>query len=295
MILVTGATGYTGRFLLRRLVQSGYSLRCLVRPTSDRTELDRCGAEVWTGDLENPGEVRGAFVDIRRVLHLAHIRFVPTIVECLDEAIEHIVLVSSLRRFSRVSSTSLDDVVRGEECALQAGIPFTILRPSMIYGPGDDRNISHLATYLQRYKWIPVFGSGRHLQQPVYVEDVVGGILTALERPQTIGKSYALAGPEALTHNQLIDLVGEVVGVRPVKMHIPVGLALAGFWCLKKVGMQVGIDADQIRRLQEDKSFSIAEAQADLDFAPVKFGEGLARIYRKGNVSFSRVDRKKGP
>ena len=152
----------------------------------------------------------------------------------------------------------------------------------MIYGPGDDRNISRLVAHLRRYPWIPVFGSGDYLQQPVYVEDVAGSILTALQSPKTIGKSYALAGPEALAYNRLIDLVGAAIGVKPVKINLPVGLALAGLWCLQKAGVWVGVDMEQIRRLQEDKSFSIAEALADLNFTPVNFEQGLAEVYGKG-------------
>lgn len=283
MILVTGATGYTGRFVLQRLVQAGGPVRCLVRPTSNFDELRKWGVELCTGDLANPAEVRGAFAGIKQVIHLAHIRYTPTIVKCLPDVVEHTILVSSLRRFSQVPSPSVDEVIQGEECAVQTRIPYTILRPSMIYGPGDDRNISRLAAHLKRCSWIPVCGNGEYLQQPVYVEDVVESILTVLQRPHTIGKIYALAGPEALTYNQLIDLVGAAVGVKPVKLRLPVGLALAGLWCLQRAGLKGGIDEEQIRRLQEDKIFSIAAAQADLGYAPVEFAEGLERVYGRGD------------
>ena len=282
MILVTGATGYTGRFLMQHLLRTGRPLRCLVRPTTELAQLQKWGVEIWTGDLAKPQEVRGAFAGVKQVIHLAHIRYTPTLVECLGDSVEQAVLVSSLRRFSQISSASVDEVIEAEKYAVQRGIRCTILRPSMIYGPGDDRNISRLAALLQRYPWIPVFGSGKYLQQPVYVEDVAESILAALQRPQAIGKSYALAGPEALSYNRLIDLVGAAIGVKPVKIHLPVGLSLAGLWCLQKFGVCVGVDMEQIRRLQEDKSFSIAEAQADLSFRPVNFEEGLAEIYGKG-------------
>ena len=279
MILVTGATGYTGRFLLRRLVETGQPLRCLVRPASARADLDRYGVEVCTGDLENPEGVRPAFAGVRMVLHLAHIRYTPTIIACAGREVERMVLVSSLRRFSRVPSASVDEVRQGEDCAMRAGIPCTILRPAMIYGPGDDRNISRLAAYLRRSRWFPIFGTGRALQQPVYVEDVVAGLLAAAQRSGTAGKAYALAGAEALTYERLIDMVGETVGVKPVKVHVPVSLALAGVWCLERLGVRLGVGSEQILRLQEDKVFSVEEARADLGYEPLSFAEGLARVY----------------
>jgi len=170
-------------------------------------------------------------------------------------------------------------VRQGEDRAIRSGIPWTILRPSMIYGPGDDRNISRLAAYLRRRRWFPVFGSGKARQQPVYVEDVVAGILAAAQRPGTVGRTYALAGAQVLTYDRLVDMVGAAVGVKPVKLHLPVFLGLAGAWCLERLGAQMGIDGEQIRRLQEDKAFSIEETRADLGYAPLTFAEGLARIY----------------
>ena len=279
MILVTGATGYTGRFLLPRLAETGRPLRCLVRPTSDREWLERMGVEMHIGDLEDPETARPAFRGVGQVLHLAHIRYARTIVECTDSQIEQVVLVSSLRRFSLVPSTSVEEVRAGENCASQSGMPYTLLRPSMIYGPGDDRNISRLAAHLRRCRWMPVLGPGRGLQQPVYVEDVVDGIMAAARIPEAIGKSYALAGPEPISYDRLVDLVGAAVGVAPLKVHIPVKLALAGLRLGACIGLRPGIDPEQVLRLQEDKAYSIDAARVDLGYRPLEFSSGLAKIY----------------
>lgn len=285
MILVTGGTGYVGRFLMRRLVGLGQPCRCLVRPTSDCAELERLGVELWIGDLERPATARPAFVGARRILHLAHIRYAGPVVECADPDVERIVMVSSLRRFSQVPSTSVDEVAQGEARALQAHLPCVILRPSMVYGPGDDRNLSRLAAFLQRCRWVPVFGKGRGLQQPVYVEDLVSAILAAAERPAALGQCYAVAGPEALSYDELIDRVGAAVGVRPIKVHLPLSLILAGMRLLAGLGLRLGIEREQILRLQEDKAVSIEAARADLGYQPLALAEGLARIYgrRKGD------------
>lgn len=279
MILVTGATGYTGRFLVRRLVQGGEQLRCLVRPSSDRRELEQLGVEVVIGDLEEAEEVRDAFAGVRLIFHLAHIRYARTVVACADSTLERAVLVSSLRRFSSVPSPSVSEVVVGEGCAADSDLPGVILRPSMIYGPDEDRNISRMAAFLRKRSWFPVFGSGMALQQPVYVEDVVDGILAAANHSCAVGNCYALAGAEALTYDQMVNLVGEAVGVNPVKVHIPVKLALWGAWLTECVGLRTGIEREQILRLQEDKAHSIDAARADLDYRPLAFAEGLAEIY----------------
>ena len=254
MILVTGATGYTGRFLLRRLVAGREQLRCLVRPSSDRRELEQLGVEVVIGDLEEVEKARDAFAGVRLILHLAHIRYARTVVVCADSTLERAVLVSSLRRFSNVSSPSVEEVVAGEGCAADSDLPWVILRPSMIYGPDDDRNVSRMAAFVRKRSWFPVFGSGMALQQPVYVEDVVDGILAAANRSCAVGNCYALAGAEVLTYDQMINLVGEAVGVNPVKVHIPVKLALWGTWLTECFGLRTGVEREQILRLQERRS-----------------------------------------
>ena len=279
MILVTGGAGYTGRFLVRRLAEGEEHLRCLVRPSSDRKELEQLGVEVAIGDLEEVEEVRHAFAGVRLIFHLAHIRYTRTVVACADSTLECAVLVSSLRYFSRVPSPSVEEVVAGEKCATDSDLPGIILRPSMIYGPGDDRNISRMAAFLRKRRWFPVFGSGMAFQQPVYVEDVVDGILAATNHSCAVGNSYALAGAEALTYDQVVNLVGEAVGVNPVKVHIPVKLALWGAWLTECVGLRTGIEREQILRLQEDKAHSIEAARADLGYRPLALAEGLAEIY----------------
>lgn len=280
MILVTGATGYTGRFLVARLLAAGEQVRCLVRSTSDRAFLDSLGVEVCLGDLEQPGTLVSAFAGVEIALHLAHVRYTRAVLAAAGPELRRVVVVSSLRRFSRVPSCSVDEVIAGEESALEAGSRVVLLRSTMIYGPGDDRNLSRLAGFLRRCRWFPVFGDGRALQQPVYVEDVVGAVMAAAVRPEAAGRQYALAGPRAVPYDQLVDLVAAAVGVRPVKVHLPVSLVLALARLLPAAaGRRLGLEPEQVRRLQEDKSCSIAAAAADLGFAPVDLVEGLRRVH----------------
>ena len=124
-------------------------------------------------------------------------------------------------------------------------------------------------------------GSGEQLQQPVYVEDVVEGILAAVRCPAALGRAYALAGPQALTYNQLIDQVGFHVKCKPVKIHLPLSLALAGVWTAERLGRKVSVGRAQLLRQQEDKSCSIEAARNEFGFAPLSFAAGLAQVCRQ--------------
>jgi len=188
------------------------------------------------------------------------------------------VALSSLRLLSRVPSPSVDEVARAEQEVRSFETPCTMLRPSMIFGRGD-RNINRIATQLRRLGWVPVFGNGRALSQPVYVDDVVTAALICLERPDTAGKTYALAGPTPLSVNDIVEALGRALKVRPRKVRIPVGLAMAGLRCLSLLGVNASVTAEQVLRSQEDKVFSIEQARADLGFAPLEFDAALARVY----------------
>ncbi|MBN63660.1 MAG: epimerase [Gemmatimonadetes bacterium] len=279
MIAVTGATGYMGSFLLPRLVARDEAVRCLVRPGTDAAALVRIGAEIARGDLEEPAAVAAALRDARVVLHLAHIRYAPAVLAGVGAGVERLVLVSSLRRFSRVADASVAAVTAGEDAVLASALPWVLVRPSMIYGPGDDRNISRLAARLRRRGTLPIPGSGRHLHQPVHVDDVVAGLLAAAEVQGIEGCSYALAGAAPLTYDELVDAVGAAIGVVPRKIHLPVWLVLWGLAIADWFGLEPGIGRSQVLRLQEEKEYSIAAAQGDLGYAPLAFAAGLARIY----------------
>ena len=279
MIAVTGATGYTGSLLVRRLLAEGETVRCLVRPETDAGTLEQLGVEVVRGDFEASEGIGGALGGARIVLHLASIRYVRSVLESVDKTIERLVLVSSLRRFSLVPDPTVDEVVAAEALVFESKLPWVLLRPSMIYGPGDDRNISRLATGLRRRRILPIPGQGCYLHQPVYVEDVVAAILAAAAKPGIDHRCYALAGLEPLSYDALVDAVGAAIGVRPFKIHLPLWLVLCGLGAARGMGLRPAVDRAQVLRLQEDKAYSIVEAQTDLAYVPLAFAAGLNRIY----------------
>lgn len=282
MILVTGATGYTGRFLLPRLANWGCPLRCLVRPTSDQGLLAPWPMQICIGDLEDPASLGPALAGVRLIFHLAHIRYTSALVAAAPPGLERVVLVSSQRRYSQVPSPSVAEVIAGEQSALSSTLPWTLLRPSMIYGPGEDRNLSRLAAYLRKRRWIPVCGEGQALQQPLHVQDLVEALLAAARAPAALHRSYDLAGPEALSYDALIDQVGAPLGISARKIHLPLSLVLTGLWVARKTGLAPDLEAEQFRRLQEDKHCSIDAARTDLGFAPRPLSAGLAQIYGTG-------------
>jgi len=162
-----------------------------------------------------------------------------------------------------------------EALIVESGIAATILRPTMIYGSRRDRNISRLIGYVKASPLIPVFGSGRHLQQPVHVDDVAAAIACSALTPLATGRTYTVAGPQALSYNQVIDAVAAAVGRRVLTIHLPASPVVAALSRLESVGIKLPIKSEQVRRLEEDKTFEIADAVRDLGFSPRSFQEGV--------------------
>jgi len=281
MMLVTGGMGYVGQFLLRELAQQKRSVRCLVRPGKPKEklhQLEQWGMEWVEGDLLN-GEVRRrALKGVRTVVHLAHIRYGAALLADMPGEVERVVMMSSLWRFSRVQSAAVDEVVESEHAVEGSDKPWVLLRPSMIYGPGNDRNISRLRTHLRRWRCIPIFGSGYAVHQPVYVEDVVGATIAAVDQPDIEHRSYALAGGEELTYRDLLHALGDSIGVSPLIVPLPARFLAYIIGVLREWGVRLPVDSEQIMRLQEDKRYDIADARRELGFNPLCFKEGLQRL-----------------
>src|SRR6202040_745311 len=88
---------------------------------------------------------------------------------------------------------------------------------------------------------------------------------------------YTVAGPEALTYNQLVDAVAAAVGRKVVKVHLPVRPVVAGLALLESLGLRLPIRSEQVRRLEEDKAFDIGDAVRDLGYSPLPFADGVQR------------------
>lgn len=279
-VLVTGATGFTGSAVVPLLLAHGHTVRCLVRPSSDRRWLPATGIDWSVGDVGDAGSLATAMAGIDVLVNIASLGFghAPMIVQAARLArVPRAVFVSTTALLTTISARSKEVRLAAEAVIVESGIAATILRPTMIYGSRRDRNISRLIGYVKSSPVIPVFGSGRHLQQPVHVDDVAAAIAGAAATPLTVQQTYTVAGPEAMTYNELVDVVAIAVGRKVLKIHLPARPVVAGLSLLEAVGLRLPIRSEQVRRLEEDKAFDIADAVRDLGFSPRPFAEGVRR------------------
>jgi nucleoside-diphosphate-sugar epimerase len=278
MLLVTGATGFTGEHVVRKLVAAGYRPICLVRSSSNITVLKNYGLPLRYGDLNDLESLVRAFKGVKVLINIASLGFghAPNILEaCRVNGVERAIFISTTAIFTTLEAKTKAIRLDAERRIQESGMHWTIIRPTMIYGTERDRNMARLLRYLRRFPVIPVFGSGEHLQQPVHVEDLAGAIVAAVDRPVTYGKAYNVSGKEPITYNELLDLAAQALGRRVVKIRVPLNFAVQVLRFYEKVSRKPLLKAEQVLRLNEDKAFSHEDAARDLGFSPRSFEEGI--------------------
>ncbi|HYO57539.1 NAD-dependent epimerase/dehydratase family protein [Archangium sp.] len=250
-ILVTGANGFLGSWLVRALVARGHQVACLLRPGSDVSGLIGLGYERVEGDVTDASSLFRAVEGRDVVIHSAGIRRAATREDfmrvnaegtrLLCEALvatgtrPRLVLVGSLG----ASGPSTPGRPRVEEDPLQPAewygeskaeaerivfsyadrLPVTVARPPRIVGPGDHENLI-LFKLVSRGLRLELGGGPRPLTL-VDVEDVVDLLLLLAERDEALGQAFFVGHPQPLTLEELQDLVAEALGVQPRTVHLP--------------------------------------------------------------------------
>lgn len=278
-VLVTGATGFTGSYVVSLLLKQGFSIRCLARPTSDRSCLPEKSIEWFIGDLGDFQSVKRAAMGMDILVNIASIGFghAPVIVEAvLAGGIKRGVFISTTAIFTSLNASSKAVRLAAEGSIVHSELDYTILRPTMIYGSSRDRNMCRLIRYLRKAPLIPIFGNGNSLQQPVYVGDVAQAVVDCISTEITMNKSYNISGADELTYNQVIKTICKLMGRKVIKIHLPSSPIISILNSIERLGCKPPIKAEQILRLNENKVFAYTEARKEFGYSPMRFEEGIA-------------------
>jgi len=293
-IFVSGGTGFVGRHVVRALLAGGFLVRCLVRPGSEShlkgfESIDRVPGDVLRPDaLVAAAEGCAAMVNLVGILReqrtrgvtfeRLHVRATENMLKVAKAAgVKRYVQMSALGTRPQAVSAYHRTKWRAEEAVRQSGIDWTIFRPSIIFGAGDEF-ISVLAHMIRRSPVVPVLGDGTYRLQPIAVEQVAEGFVRALRTPSSVGQTYEVGGPQAYRFVDLLDQIGAALGRRRVrKLHVPLGpvkltTRAVGWLPLYPVTM------DQITMLEEESVADAARFFSDFGITPEPLARGLARM-----------------
>ena len=293
-VAVSGANGFTGRFVCLELQRRKIPFLAVLRPGSDASWMAARDIPVRYADLTESHQLAEQLRGCRALLNVASIGFgaAPAILDaCHSAAVLRAVFVSTTAIFTQLNASSKTVRQAAEAAILASGLETTILRPTMIYGTPDDRNMIRLVQWINRWPVLPVFGNGRSLQQPVHVIDVAWAVVESLDSSATIHRQFNISGAKSLSFNNIIDLTSKALNRKVLRLHIPAWPVLFVLDVMEQLGSIMPIKAEQIRRLNEDKVFSHAEAHEVFGYRPISFQEGIfqeVRIFqeRTGKKNF---------
>lgn len=313
-VFVTGATGFTGGHLARRLAKDGYKVKALVRQGKNVDALKSLGIEIVPGDLTDAQSLSGTLSGVDIVYHIAAVYRE----EGIDRNVFWDVNVggtenllkeaksAKVKRFVHCSTVGVQGEIKnppakeedpfnpgdyyqqskldGELLALdffiKEKLPGVVFRPVGIYGPGDTR-------FLKFFKMIrngkfPMFGSGNVLYHLTYIDDLVEGIKRVGEVPNIEGEVFTLAGERYTTLNEWVEILEEVLGSKVPKMHLPVwplwtAGAICEFLC-QPFKISPPIYRRRVDFFIKDRAFDITKAKSRLGYSPkVDLKEGLSK------------------
>jgi uncharacterized protein YbjT (DUF2867 family) len=301
MLLLTGATGLVGSTLLGRLLAEGVEVRCLVRDPR-RLGARRVRVQIALGDLTDPPSFRNALRGVHTVVHLAaSIRDQPRgsieelsgiatwrMVEAAErQGVERFVFFSALGASTHHRTRCLRAKALAEQAVREADVRSIVFAPSIVYAPGDP-----WLTLLERMAWLPVMpvsGGGRARFQPIWAEDVAACVVAALRADGSDGPGvvsaaageggvagegrahtrYELAGPETLSHAEIVRTLLRSLGRPRPLAHVPTPIVSRALRLLERAGGARAFATWDEAELMET-SMTSARGTADLEALGVR-------------------------
>lgn len=293
-IFVTGAAGFVGSHLVPFLVNEGYKVTSLVR-NEDEARRIPSRSNIAIGDLAQTGEWQDKLDSHNVLIHLAaeiaskipqdfkrnNTLATRNLIRAAKRAnVKKIILFSS----AAVTSIRLDWYAKTkkqqEEIVVASKIPYTIIRPSMIYGPGDTKNIGWLISMVKKLPIIPIPGGGNFGRQPLYIQDICKVVLELISasRPKKI---YEIHGTEYVTMKEMVKVIKNALGLKRPTVAVPLFTLKLAVWLWGKVLPNPKFTTDQIESLTSSEKFSGDRWWVIFDIIPTKFESGVSKMVKK--------------
>ncbi len=289
MILITGGTGYVGSRLVEKLGAQGRDVRLLVRDVAAAQRRFPHGVTFVPGDVTAPETLPTALAGVDAVIHLVAIireRGNRTFEKVNYQGTVHIVDAekeAGVRRHLQMSALGAlgdprfpyhDTKYRAEQYVKASGLDWTIFRPSIIFGPGD-QFFSTLAGLAKLPAPFVLPDGGVAKFQPVWRDDVVDAFLTALDDPATIGESYELGGPEIMSYKEMVTVLMDVTGRHRPMLPLPAMLLKPAAWAFDKLLPNPPVTPEQLKMLRLDNSSADSATATLTGRPPQPLREGL--------------------
>lgn len=317
-IVITGITGKSGQFLLQRLIKEEERLNdfkfLLFCRKQSISSVNAEGYRLVKNVLENPNlnirlvetdlsdldEIEAAFQEpIDMLLHIASVKLSWNIVTiAMKNGVDNFILVHTTGVYSKYKAAG--EEYRQIEAKLNAqiekyrkqgrNIALTILRPTMIYGDLNDKNISVFIKMVDKFRIFPTVNGARYDLQPVWCKDLGDAYFDVMMNWKvTKNKEYVLSGGEPIQLREMFEIIAKQLGVKNVFVNCPYPIAYAGAWAIYGISLKKIDFREKIQRLVEPRAYPHYMAATDFGYSPAIFAIGV-----KDEIEAYKTSRKKG-
>ncbi len=303
-ILVTGASGFVGSRSVPALIDAGHRVVALARSESSGATVlgrltmeQRSSVEIRTGDVTRPDTLPAALAGVDAVLHLvaiprdlkggAELRLVNTegtraVVAAMQAAgVRRLVHMGALGVVDDPALHYASSKAKAEVIVRDSGLDWTILKPSLQFGPGD--GFFNIIAGLVRMSpgVVPVPGDGRSRFQPIHVGDVARIVAASFGDASTIGGTYDLGGPRYWTYREITAEVLRALGTRRAIVPMPVPLISLVARVSELLHLPFPVATDQLRQLKLDNIGPLDVIPATFGFEPRPMEGALGYLRQK--------------
>ena len=303
-ILVTGASGFVGRHLLPELLGAGHTVVALVRSPKAGEQVTRrlpaplaARVQLRTGDVLQPATLPAAIAGVDAVVHLVAIprdrdggkRLLAVnlggtrnVIAAMEAAgVRRLVHLGALGVADREGLHYATSKARAERAVMESGLDWTILKPSLLFGPGD--GFFNIVADLVRLSpgMVPVPGNGKSRFQPLHVADLALCLRLAVQRPETIGGAFELGGPRTWTYREITAEVCRMMGRRRLIVPMPVPLIGLVAGAAEALHLPFPVATDQLRQLSLDNVGPLDGVHSAFGFVPRRMEGELGYLRRR--------------
>ncbi len=230
-----------GRVLVRRLQEQGHVIRILaLAGDPNAAEFENTATEIIYGSVAQKDDLKGICKNISVVYHLAAVIIADDqrvydsvnvrgtenlIAEAHKSGVSHFIYISSASVvYPKPTPYSLSKR-KAEEIVVQSGIPYTIIRPTLAYGEEGGLEFDMFLNYLRKFPVVPFIGRGKALKSPVYIGDIIDGLVKAGVTKKVTGKIYNFSGPDSIEIKEFSRLLLSLSGSKS-KLIVPIPIAV---------------------------------------------------------------------
>lgn len=298
MILITGATGFIGQAVLRHLQEYEHTVRILLHPSPKSPELPRGkGIEAAVCSLTDPIALRNAMVGVDTIFHFAgsewhgihgnllgvDIQGTLAVSQAAEQAgVERLIYLSHLGANRASAYPLLKAKGIAEEHIRRSGVPYTILRTGIVFGPGDHFT-SRLYGLMRRLPFLFFIpDEGANMLQPLWIEDLATCLVWGLEHSDHLNQTLEIGGPEFLSFRQVVETIQSVTGLRRTNINVHAGYVRMMTTFLESSRRGLPTSIYWLDYLAANRTASLDSLPRLFNIMPGRFSQRLQYLSKKG-------------